>query len=262
MSDVIVRDDTSTSSPAPKQVNHLRRAIMWWIGLSVVGIVAVVFLMPLFLVPSITSVGNFDNFTLIFFTALAVPVGFFVFVFLAYSLIVFRVKERPTEDGVPVQPTPALQIGWLGVTGILCLFLVIWGLAGYYQETATPITSDTVVVNVTGQQWMWTFNYPKYGVASQGQVLMLPVNRPVVFYVTSKDVLHGFAVHDLGIRVDANPGQTTTTPVVTPTQIGTYNVACVELCGLYHTYMWSRIQIVSQSAFCAWISSQGGNGCQ
>ncbi len=261
MSDVIVRDDTSTSSPAPKQVNHLRRAVIWWIVLSVIGMIAAAFLTPLVLPPAATAVDSFDDYTLVLLTVLAVPVGLFVFVFLGYSLTTFRVKERPTSDGVPVQPTPALQIGWLGVTGILCLFLVIWGLAGYYEETTTAITGDTVVVNVTGQQWMWTFNYPKYAVDSQGQTLLLPVNRPVVFYVTSKDVLHGFSVRALGVRVDANPGQITTTSVVTPTQLGVYDVACVELCGLYHTYMWSRIQVVSQHDFCAWISSQGGSGC-
>ncbi len=62
---------------------------------------------------------------------------------------------------------------------------------------------------MTAQQWLWTFNYPQYGVSSQGQVLELPVNRPVEFDVTSEDVLHGFAIQAFGIRVDANPGEVT-----------------------------------------------------
>ena len=60
-------------------------------------------------------------------TVLAVPVAMFVFVVLADSVFAFRVKDRPTEDGPPLRPRPALQIGWLGTTSPLCLFLLIWG---------------------------------------------------------------------------------------------------------------------------------------
>ena len=128
----------------------------------------------------------------------------------------------------------------------------------YYQETAA-VASNTLVVQVTGQQWAWTFDYPQYGMSSQSQVIELPVNRPVQFVVTSKDVLHGFAIRALGVRVDANPGEVTTTPVETPTQIGSYTVYCVELCGLYHSYMWEAVNVVSADSFNSWITSQGGH---
>jgi cytochrome c oxidase subunit 2 len=139
------------------------------------------------------------------------------------------------------------------------LFLVIWGLFAFFQE-ASASSSNVLVVKATGQQWMWTFDYPQYGASSSGaQVIELPVNRPVVFDVTSLDVLHGFAIRDLGVRVDANPGEITTTPLVVPTQIGEYTVNCVELCGLYHSYMWESVKVVSDSEFSSWIVSQGGH---
>jgi cytochrome c oxidase subunit 2 len=193
-------------------------------------------------------------------TVLAVPVALFVFVFLGYSLVVFRVQGRPTEDGVPLQPRPSLQVGWLGITSLLCLFLLIWGLIAFYQETSAASTPNTLTVQVTAQQWQWTFNYPQYGASSTGaQVIELPVNRPVEFYVTSKDVLHGFSIRAFGVRVDANPGYVTTTAVITPTQIGSYTVQCVELCGLFHSDMWEAVNVVSADAFNSWIVSQGGH---
>lgn len=85
------------------------------------------------------------------------------------------------------------------------------------------------------------------------------MNRPVQFLVTSEDVLHGFSIRALGVRVDANPGEVTTTPVITPTQIGSYMVNCVELCGLYHSYMWEAVNVVDDTTFNAWIVSQGGH---
>jgi cytochrome c oxidase subunit 2 len=142
----------------------------------------------------------------------------------------------------------------------MCLFLVIWGLFAFYQETSAATTSNTLIVNVTAQQWQWTFSYPQYSATSSGaQVIELPVNRPVEFYVTSNDVLHGFAIQALGVRVDANPGQVTSTPIVTPSQTGAYAVRCVELCGLLHSYMWEAVNVVSANSFNSWIQSQGGH---
>ena len=258
MSEVNIQGGAGSASPAPMEPRHLRRALIIWAVLSVIGMVLAAALTPLILPSSATGLGNTDNFTLVVLTVLSVPVAFFVFVFLGYSLFAFRVKERPTEDGVPLQPRPLLSIGWLGITGALCLFLLIWGMVAFYQETAA-VPSNPLVVQVTAQQWLWTFDYPQYGLSSQSQVIELPVNRPVVFNVTSKDVLHGFAIHALGVRVDANPGEVTTTSAVTPTQIGEYTVNCVELCGLYHSYMWEAVNVVSASSFNSWITSQGGH---
>ena len=84
------------------------------------------------------------------------------------------------------------------------------------------------------------------------------MHRPVEFRVTSLDVLHGFAVNGLGVAMDANPGIWVTAPTVTPTKLGSYTTRCVELCGLYHTYMWSRVEVVSPSDFAAWVSANGG----
>ena len=248
MSEATVQETAGGASPARTEPHHLRRAVILWIVLSILGI-AVWLVVAQFILPTeITDSGVFDNTTIVVFTVLAIPVSMFVWVFLGYSLFAFKTKGRPTGDGIPMQPGSGVQIGWLGITSILCLVLVVWGMLGLYQETSAA-SPDTMIVQVTGQQWLWSFYYPKYQVSSPGQVLELPVNQPVQFEVTSKDVLHGFAIQALGVRVDANPGQTTTTQVVTPTQIGDYEVVCVELCGLYHTFMWSAVKVVTSSRF-------------
>jgi cytochrome c oxidase subunit II len=259
MSEPNIEGNADNATP-PAEPNHLRRAIIAWIVLSVIGI-AIWLAVAQFILPTAASpLAEGDNFTFSVLTVLSIPVALFVFVFLGYSFLSFKVQGRPTEDGIPLQPRPALQIGWLGITSVLCLFLVIWGLFAFYQETSAAATSNTLIVNVTAQQWQWTFSYPQYSATSSGaQVIELPVNRPVEFYVTSNDVLHGFAIQALGIRVDANPGQVTNTPIVTPSQIGPYAVRCVELCGLLHSYMWEAVNVVSADSFNSWIQSQGGH---
>lgn len=258
MADDNINENTGSAAPVRKEPNHLRRAIIIWVVLSVIGMVAVIVTSPFVLPVAASGLDATDNSTMEMLTILSVPVALFVFVFLVYSLIAFRVNGRPREDALVLKPRPGLQIGWMGITGALCLFLLIWGLFGFYQDTVASATNP-LVVQVTAQQWLWTFSYPQYGVSSQGQVLELPVNRPVEFNVTSEDVLHGFSIQALGIRVDANPGEVTTTPLVTPSRIGSYSVRCVELCGLYHSYMWSSVQVVSASTFNSWIISQGGH---
>jgi cytochrome c oxidase subunit II len=258
MSATNIEGNAGGASPAVKEPDHLRRALTIWILSSVIGIIIWSLAAPYILPVAASDLDRADNFTITVFMDLSIPVALFVFIFLCYSLIAFRVKERPVEDAIPLKPRPMLQIGWLGITGGLCLFLLIWGLFGFYQESVSSATAP-LVVQVTGQQWDWTFYYPQYGASSQGQEIDLPVNRPVQFNVTSKDVLHGFSIRALGVRVDANPGEVTTTPIVTPTDIGTYQVNCVELCGLYHSYMWADVNVVSTSTFNSWITSQGGH---
>ncbi|HLZ59773.1 MAG TPA: cytochrome c oxidase subunit II [Ktedonosporobacter sp.] len=259
MSEANIAGTSGAASPAAAEPHHLRRVIIIWAVLSVVVIAIWLAVAQFVLPPAATALDESDNFSLLVLTVLAVPVSLFVFVFLGYSLIVFNAKGRPTEDAVPSQPRPALQIGWLGITSVLCLFLLIWGMFAVYQETAAAAPANTLTVKVTAQQWLWNFDYPQYGMSSQSQVIELPVNRPVVFNVTSEDVLHGFSIRALGVRVDANPGEVTTTSIVTPTQIGDYQVICVELCGLYHSYMWESVKVVSTDEFNSWITSQGGH---
>lgn len=258
MSEEHTNGTTGETPPARQEPNHLRRALIIWGVLSVIGIVLVITLMPFFLPVSASALDSSDDFTFIVFSVLSMPVGLFVFVFLGYCLFTFKTKGRPTEEGIPLQPRPSLQIGWLGITSVLCLFLVIWGLFAYYQETSAA-APNTLQVNVTAQQWLFTFDIPQYSVSVQSQILELPVNRPVVFNVTSEDVLHGFNIQEFGVRVDANPGEVTSTPVVIPNKIGVYTVRCVELCGLYHSFMWESVRVVSTADFNSWIISQGGH---
>ena len=191
-------------SPAAtgQEPHHFRNVVIAWVVLSIIGIVVWIFVAPFFLPQVASNIDATDDLTIVMLTALAIPVALFFFVFLGYSVLFFRTREKPTEDPVPLKPRPGLQIGWLGFTGVLCLFLFIWGMVANYEETAAAVTPNTLIVNVTAQQWYWSFQYPQYGMSVQSQTIELPVNRPVKFTVTSEDVLHGFAIRSLGVRID------------------------------------------------------------
>ena len=253
-----------SGAPGPEQdkVHHIRRVLTTWVVLSVVCIALVLVIVPIIRPKSASSVAGFASLTDLVFTVLAIPVALFVWVFLFYSLVVFREKAPVTgrvedlEDGPPLQPQSWQQIMWLGITGALALFLVGWGMFGFYRQTTDP-PPNALVVDVTGQQWTWTYYYPSLGV--QSHVLELPLGRPVEFRITSDDVLHGFSIDELGVAMDANPGFWVTAPIVTPTRLGEMTARCVELCGLYHTYMWTPVYVVSPTNFTAWVTASRGS---
>ena len=229
-----------------------------WAALSVVCIALAIVLVPLVSPTTGSSIEGFANLTDLVFTVIAVPIALFVWVFVFYSVFVFRERGasegriEDLQDGPPLQASGRQQVAWLAITGALAIFFVGWGMFGFYKQTSNP-PADPLVVNVIGQQWLWTYAYPSLGV--QSNVLELPLDRPVSFRITSDDVLHGFVVDNLAVAMDANPGMWVTAPTVTPTKLGSFAARCVELCGLYHSYMWSRVRVVSASDFAAWVKA-------
>jgi cytochrome c oxidase subunit 2 len=207
--------------------------------------------------------------TMIVLTIVCAPLMGFTLATLVYSLFGWG---RVSGDEPPMQENPAIEtntvavISWIAVTSVLAAFLVVWGLvelAGITSGSYGTIPANKqqgftapINVNVTGQQWVWSFEYPEGG-GIQSDVLVLPVNRPAYFNVTSNDVVHNFWAVELGIKVDANPGAITNTGV-TPDTLGTFNIRCAELCGLHHAYMQTEVKVVTQEEFDSWVREMGG----
>jgi len=207
--------------------------------------------------------------TMFVFTVVSAPLMAVTLAILIYSLLGWgRVHgEEPPMQESPAIRTNGTAVGlWVTVTSVLAFFLVVWGMIELatitsYSYGATPANNQPnsqkpLVVNVTAQQWVWTFEYPDDQQVSTAN-LVVPIDRPIYFNVTSEDVIHNFWVVELGIKVDANPGAVTNTGV-TPNKLGTYNIRCAELCGLHHAYMETTITVVTPEEYESWIREMGG----
>ena len=168
-----------------------------------------------------------------------------------YSLVVFRRRKGETGDGEHIEGNTPLEITWT----VIPLFIVLtFAYLGAYSLGVTRrVDPNALVINVKAQQFVWTFEYPEYGIISKE--LHLPVDRQVLLKMQSADVIHSFWVPEFRVKQDVVPGRVTEYKI-TPTLIGDYKVRCSELCGASHAYMESPVIVNSQDTYNAWISDQ------
>lgn len=227
------------------------------------------------------AIGEHQTVYMLFYVG--APIAAFVWVMLAYNVIVFRRRHDEPEIERPAPPefTPILLL-WAGISFFIVLFLAGWGAFTLNEITTQPVPpkvfakttrvhgqTRTVVatkpvkaleVQVIGQEWLWTFRYPTYG-GMETRELYLPVDTPVHFHITSLDVVHSLWIYNYDVKEDAVPGVENTAwmlarNVSSFTTQGANWVKCNELCGIGHGYMYSKLYVVSPTRFKAWAQKQ------
>lgn len=195
---------------------------------------------------------------MVWFTVISAPVAAIVLAIASNAFLNMHRGDTQPPDGPAVRTNGPIVAVWTLGSLLFALVAIIWGLAEMNGQAvaAASDAKSAITVEVTGSQWLWTFNYPAQGIETHE--LNLPVGVPVIFDVKSADVNHSFWPVQLGVKIDAN-AQVTTVTHATPTKIGPIDVKCAELCGLYHAYMETSGAVQSQSDFNAWVTAQGGH---
>ena len=150
------------------------------------------------------------------------------------------------------------------------------------RVNGAPSPNEALVIRVVGQQFSWSVHYAgpdgEFGRVDASLVdasnpvgldrasphaaddvvainqIHLPLGRPVIVQLSSKDVVHSFGVPAMRVKQDAIPGMMI--PVwFTPTLAGTYDVACSQLCGLGHSRLRAVVTVESPDAFAQWLRS-------
>ena len=196
-----------------------------------------------------------DTMSLLTYTA--APVAALVIAVVLYSIFGWRQAKGagPSDESPAIRTNGPVTTVWVLVSSLLCVFLLIWGLGEMNSLAPKATSAKPIVIDVVGNQWVWDFRYPDNG-NIESHELFMPKDQPVIFHVTSMDVIHSLWIVQLGVKIDANPFRTTLAHV-TPTTLGRFNVRCAELCGLYHAHMQTDAVVVSQSDFNKWIANGG-----
>lgn len=164
---------------------------------------------------------------------------------LAYIVLFFRARG-PQEQGARFDRSPgrAAEVVWLAASCVMT-----FGLAAYGSEEFLALRGDRsadVDVQVKAAQWSWDFSYPALNATPQ--TLILPRGKRARISITSEDVVHSFWVPAFRLKQDALPGRVNTL-YVTPLVAGTYDIVCAELCGLDHSVMRSKLEVVEPEEF-------------
>jgi cytochrome c oxidase subunit 2 len=174
-----------------------------------------------------------------------------VMVMLFYALWKFKAKPGDESDGEPIHGNTRLEIAWTLIPTIIVLFG-----GGYSWKVLNEIekpAKDAMTVDVFSQQYAWSFGYPGKGNAFVEGEFHVPVNRQIQFKMHAQDVIHSFWVPEWRIKKDNVPG-ITTTAIVTPDRVGTYQLICTELCGFGHASMRAKVVVEPPGQFQKWVA--------
>src|SRR6202158_2495537 len=174
---------------------------------------------------------------------------------LIYSSLRFRRRAAlPTREPPQIHGNTRLEVMWATVPALILIGLFGITVSRLGDLSQIPTDPNTLHISVTGRQFQWDFAYGNSGVKTTND-LHIPVGTPLVFDVTSMDVIHSFWVPDLYGKIDANPGRINRITFKAK-QAGEYRGVCAELCGAGHSGMLFRVQALSQGDFEQWLQQQ------
>jgi cytochrome c oxidase subunit 2 len=186
-------------------------------------------------------------------------------------------RDRPARM-TPGEGRFTLSVFVLAVLVIMSTTIFVGASTLAQTDEASPAdaaeqvgASQQLHLTITAAQWFW--RYDVEGIPhTQAERVVVPANTLIVFETTSADVIHSFAIKELGITKDAIPAQMNTAwfyvgEVHGETQVSAggetfdadrYGVRCAELCGKGHSKMIGSVYVVSQEDYHAWAEAVGG----
>jgi cytochrome c oxidase subunit 2 len=222
------------------------------IGVIAGGVGTAVALVPTWLpVDASREAGRID-FVFWFVIAICIAIFAIVAAVMLYAIVKFRAKPDDEEDGPPIHGNTGLEITWTAIPFLLVTAIAIVSAIVLSRNDAQA--KDTLQINVTAQQFEWTFSYPDANNATS-PVLRLPEGRSIELNMRSLDVIHAFFVPEFRTNEDIVPGLVTNVHI-TPTRTGTFPLICNELCGLGHSLMRTQAIVMAPKAFDTWLNHQ------
>lgn len=231
-----------------------RGSVVALLGLAVIagGVATAVALVPTWLPEDASREAGRIDFVFWFVIAICIFIFSIVAAVMIYSVTHFRVREDDLEDGPPIHGHTGLEITWTIIPFVLVTAIAIVSAIVLSRNDAQA--QDTLRINVTAQQFEFTFSYPDAKNITS-PVLMLPKDRSVELYMRSLDVIHSVFVPQFSQKEDIVPGLVTQLHI-TPTRLGTFPLECTELCGLGHSLMRSQAVVMEPAKFDAWLRQQ------
>ncbi len=190
-----------------------------------------------------------------------------VMILVAAVLLIAIVRfRRRGDESIPAQThgNVPLEIAWTILPVIIVILVAVPTVRTIFAtENRVEASADDLIVNVTGYQWWWRFEYPEYGITTANE-LHIPQDRRVILNLASADVLHSFWAPKFAGKRDLIPNQDNQLWFVADggdgeggevTPPGVYSGHCAELCLGAHAYMRFRVVVSDEAGFDGWVAS-------
>lgn len=188
--------------------------------------------------------------------AMALIVGGGTMLYIIYVAI--RHSELFASEPTPLHPGWKREafVAWIVVVAGLVAIAILMtaGTLGAAEEP--PESDQDLTINVTGQHPEWSFENEHLGVRRTGEV-RVPVDTVVHLEITSGDVMHNLAIHEMGVKQHAIPGEETSAWFVAE-ETGEYDIVCAELCGEDHSRMTATLIVMEQDEYADYIEELTG----
>jgi len=198
----------------------------------------------------LSNIAEVVNGPILFITA--VSVFFLVGITAVMVYFTIRYSRRRNPKPEDVHGHMLLEIVWTVIPTLLAFGMFWYGWVGYKFMKEVP--ADAVEITVTGRMWSWLYEYDN-GVETD--VLNVPVGKPVKLNMRSLDVIHSYYIPAFKVKQDVVPGVDGLFLWFTARETGEYDVFCAEYCGLQHSAMLSKVRVLPEADFDAWLVEEG-----
>jgi cytochrome c oxidase subunit II len=189
-----------------------------------------------------------------------------IFVGVEVTLLYFLIKYRGRRGRKAeyIEGSTRAEVIWTVTPAVIVLGLAI-ASQSVWRGIKDPdrFPADAIEVRVQASQFEWNVTYPGAdGVFGTGDEftrrnqLHVPVGQPVVVHLSSEDVIHSFFVPAFRIKQDVVPGMNGLRAWFEATEVGEFELACAELCGLGHYRMRARVFVHPQEEYELWMAEQ------
>ncbi len=196
-----------------------------------------------------SNTSNFvEGVDLSFAIILGISLVFLVGVTVVMILFVIKYSRKRNPKASQIEGSNKLEIIWTAIPTVLVLVMFYFGWMGYKPMRNIP--KDGLKVKTYAQMWSWSFEYPNGKVSD---TLVVPVNKPVILDLNSRDVIHSLYIPAFRIKEDVVPGRENKMWFVGQ-EPGSYNILCAEYCGDRHSYMLSKVVVVDEPEYDKWVN--------
>lgn len=188
--------------------------------------------------------------------AMAVLVGGATMVYVIY--VAARYSELFTDESITLSPGWKRQafVAWLVIVAGLVAVAILMTAGTVGTADGPPEAEQELEVVVSSSHPEWSFENEHLGVRRAGE-LTVPVDTAVKLEITSGDVMHNLAIHEMGVKQHAIPGETTTAWFIAE-EPGEYDIVCTELCGEDHSKMTATLTVMEQDEYADYVEELTG----